>query len=77
MSDISKLTLTEIVKGIKKKEFSSEEVTNSFIKNPLFNGGLNIYKGAITHKAVANAFNLENPFMLLRPPKGLWIPLSW
>ena len=37
----------------------ANDPTNSFIKNPLFNGGLNIYKGAITHKAVANAFNLE------------------
>ena len=33
MSNISELTLTKIVNGIKKKEFSSEEVTNSFIKN--------------------------------------------
>ena len=33
MSKITELTLTKIVNGIKKKEFTSEEVTNSFINN--------------------------------------------
>ena len=33
MSNILKLSLTEIVNGIKKKEFSSEEVTKVFIDN--------------------------------------------
>ena len=33
MSDISKKSLTEIVRLIKKKEIKSEEVTQSFIKN--------------------------------------------
>ena len=33
MSNISELTLTKIVKGIKKKDFTSEEVTVSFVKN--------------------------------------------
>ena len=31
MSKISELSLTKIVNGIKKKDFSSEEVTKSFI----------------------------------------------
>ena len=33
MSKISELSLTKIVKGIKKKDFTSEEVTKSFIEN--------------------------------------------
>ena len=32
MSNISKLSLTEIVNGIKKKDFTSEEVTKVFIE---------------------------------------------
>ena len=35
MSKISELSLTKIVNGIKKKDFSSQEVTNSFIYNYL------------------------------------------
>ena len=33
MSDITKKSLTEIIRLIKKKEIKSEEVTQSFIKN--------------------------------------------
>ena len=33
MSKISELSLTKIVKGIKKKDFTSEEVTKTFIDN--------------------------------------------
>ena len=33
MSELSKKSLTEIVKLIKKKEIKSEEITQSFIKN--------------------------------------------
>ena len=33
MSNIYELTLTKLVNGIKKKDFTSEEVTNSFINN--------------------------------------------
>ena len=33
MSKISELSLTKIVNGIKKKDFTSEEVTKSFIDN--------------------------------------------
>jgi len=43
MSDISKLSLTEIVKGIKKKEFKSEEVTKFFIENSKKSKKLNAY----------------------------------
>ena len=33
MSNISEFSLTELVLGIKKKDFTSEEVTKSFISN--------------------------------------------
>ena len=33
MSDISKKSLTEIVRLVKKKEIKSEEVTQSYIEN--------------------------------------------
>ena len=33
MSDITKKSLTEIIKIVKKKEIKSEELTQSFIKN--------------------------------------------
>ena len=43
MSKITELTLTKIVNGIKKKEFTSEEVTNSFINNSQKSKKLNVY----------------------------------
>ena len=43
MSDISKFSLTEIVNGIKKKDFTSEEVTKSFIDNSKKSKKLNPY----------------------------------
>ena len=43
MSNISKFSLTKIVNGIKKKEFSSEEVTRSFINNYKKSEKLNTY----------------------------------
>ena len=43
MSKISELSLTKIVKGIKKKDFSSEEVTKSFIDNSKKSKRLNTY----------------------------------
>ena len=43
MSIISELTLKKIVDGIKKKEFSSEEVTNSFVENSKKSKKLNTY----------------------------------
>jgi len=33
MADISEFSLTKLVSGIKKKDFTSEEVTKSFINN--------------------------------------------
>jgi len=43
MSKISELSLTKIVNGIKKKDFSSEEVTKSFIDNSKKSKKLNTY----------------------------------
>ena len=42
MHKISDLSLTEIVKGIKKKDFTSEEVTKSFIENSKKSKKLNL-----------------------------------
>ena len=35
MSNFSEFSLTKLVDGIKKKQFSSEEVTQSFINNSI------------------------------------------
>ena len=43
MSNISQLSLTKIVNGIKKKDFTSEEVTQSFIDNSSKSKKLNSY----------------------------------
>jgi len=43
MSNILKLSLTKIVNGIKKKDFTSEEVTNVFIENSKKSKKLNTY----------------------------------
>jgi len=43
MSNISQFSLTKIVNGIKKKEFTSEEVTKSFINNSRKSEKLNTY----------------------------------
>jgi aspartyl-tRNA(Asn)/glutamyl-tRNA(Gln) amidotransferase subunit A len=43
MSSIIKLSLTEIVSGIKKRNFSSEEITRAFIENSKKSKKLNTY----------------------------------
>ena len=43
MTDLSNFTLVDLVKGIKKKDFTSEEVTKSFIKNSEKSDKLNTY----------------------------------
>jgi len=43
MSKISELSLTKIVNGIKRKDFTSEEVTKSFIDNSIKSKKLNTY----------------------------------
>ncbi len=59
MTNISKLTLTKIVNGIKKKEFTSEEVTNSFIKNSQKSKKLNAYITECFDQALKNAKNFD------------------
>ncbi len=44
MLNILKLSLTEIVNGIKKKDFTSEEVTKAFIENSKKSKKLNTWK---------------------------------
>ena len=43
MSKILELSLTKIVNGIKKKDFTSEEVTKSFIDSSRKSKKLNVY----------------------------------
>ena len=43
MSNILELSLTNIVNGIKKKDFTSEEVTKAFIENSKKSIKLNAY----------------------------------
>ena len=59
MSNISELTLTKIVNGIKKKEFKSEEVTNSFIKNSQKSKKLNVYITECFDHALKAAKNFD------------------
>ena len=59
MSNISELTLTKIVKGIKKKDFTSEEVTVSFIKNSQKSKKLNSYITECFDQALNNAKNFD------------------
>jgi len=59
MSSISELTLTKIVKGIKKKEFTSEEVANSFIKNSQKSKKLNAYITECFDEALKNAKDFD------------------
>ena len=59
MSNISKLTLKKIVNGIKKKDFSSEEVTNSFIENSKNSKKLNAYITECFDDALKAARNFD------------------
>ena len=43
MDNISEFSLTKLVSGIKKKDFTSEEVTMSFINNSKKSKKLNAY----------------------------------
>jgi aspartyl-tRNA(Asn)/glutamyl-tRNA(Gln) amidotransferase subunit A len=43
MTDLTKLTITQALKGLEKKEFSSSELTNSYIKNIEANRHLNAF----------------------------------
>ena len=43
MTNISEFSLTKLASGIKKKDFTSEEVTKSFINNSKKSKKLNVY----------------------------------
>jgi len=59
MSDISKKSLTEIVRLIKKKEIKSEELTESFIKNINNDKKLNSFITNCSDKALNKAKNFD------------------
>ena len=59
MSNISEFSLTELVLGIKKKDFTSEEVTKSFIKNSEKSKKLNTYITECFDKAIESAKNFD------------------
>jgi len=59
MSSILKLSLSEIVKGIKKKDFTSEEVTKEFIENSKKSKKLNAYITECFDDAIKSARNFD------------------
>jgi len=59
MSNILKLSLTEIVNGIKKKKFSSEEVTKVFINNSQNSKKLNAYISECFDDALKSAKSFD------------------
>ena len=59
MSKISELSLTKIVNGIKKKDFTSVEVTSTFIKNSKNSKKLNSYITECFDKALESAKNFD------------------
>ena len=59
MSNISKLSLVKLVEGIKKKEFTSEEVTKIFISNSEKSKKLNTYITECFDEALVSAKNFD------------------
>ena len=59
MSNISEFSLTRIVSGIKKKDFTSEEVTRSFINNSKKSKKLNTYITECFDQAIQSAKNFD------------------
>ena len=59
MSNISKLSLVKLVEGIKKKEFTSEEVTKIFISNSKKSKKLNTYITECFDEAIISAKNFD------------------
>ena len=67
MSNISELSLTRIVEGIKKKEFKSEEVTKTFIENSRKSKKLNAYITECFEEAIKSAKKFDK----MKEHKGL------
>ena len=59
MSNISELSLTKLVAGIKKKDFTSEEVTKSFVSNSEKSKKLNTYITKCFDDAIKSAKNFD------------------
>ena len=59
MADISEFSLTKLVSGIKKKDFTSEEVTKSFINNSKKSKKLNAYITECFDDAIESAKNFD------------------
>jgi len=59
MTDISEFSLTKLVSGIKKKDFTSEEITKSFIKNSEKSKKLNAYITECFDDAIICAKNFD------------------
>ena len=60
MSDITKQSLTELVKNIKDKKISSEEVTKSFIQRAEKSKNLNCYITEDFDAAISKAKKFDN-----------------
>ena len=59
MTDLSNTSLVDLVKGIKNKDFTSEEVTKSFIKNSKNSSKLNTYITECFDEALISAKNFD------------------
>ena len=59
MENISEFSLTKLVSGIKKKDFTSEEVTKSFISNSEKSKKLNAYITECFDEAIKFAKNFD------------------
>ena len=59
MANISEFSLTKLASGIKKKDFTSEEVTKSFINNSKKSKKLNTYITECFDDAIKSAKNFD------------------
>ena len=59
MSDLTDFSLVDLVEGIKKKNFTSEEITKSFIKNAESSDKLNTYITKYFDEALMSAKNFD------------------
>ena len=59
MSNLSNYSLSDLVKGIKKKDFSSEEITKTFIRNSENSTKLNTYITKCFDKALISSKNFD------------------
>ena len=59
MENISDFTITKLVSGIKKKDYTSEEVTKAFINNSEKSKKLNTYITECFDEAIKSAKNFD------------------